>query len=471
MNRRWQLTYSGIIMAADVLVIALAFILSFWVRFDSHLLPIPLGRPPFQPYLVGSLVVAFLWVSIFWLLGLYENRSRFAPDEEIYRVAKGTFVGIVAIMAFSFFYREVVWSRLVLAMATVLSFFLLSAQRIMAVSIFRRIVAKHGVGLKRTAIIGSGDIALKIIEQLKFNPEYGYGIECLISANGAEESAFGETSVKKLEITKYSEISRLIDEYRLDALFIVLPHDMQSAVIEIVNSTEHRPVELKFVPDLMDMIGRDTSISQLGNIPVIGLREIPLTEWDLINKRIFDLAAATLGVIVLSPLYLLLTLLLKLTSPGPVFYAQERVGYDGEPFNMLKFRSMRMGAEEKTGPVWAKQNDDRRTPLGTFLRKYSLDELPQLFNVIRGDMSLVGPRPERPFFVEKFKDQIPRYASRHRMKSGVTGWAQVNGWRGDTSIVERTKCDIFYIENWSLFLDIKILIRTVLQVIFPRNAY
>ncbi len=471
MNRRWQLTYSGMIMTADVLVIALAFILSFWVRFDSHLFPIPLGRPPFRPYFVGSLVVAFLWVSIFWLLGLYENRSRFAPDEEIYRVAKGTFVGIVAIMAFSFFYREVVWSRLVLAMATVLSFFLLSAQRIMAVSIFRRIVAKHGVGLKRTAIIGSGDIALKIIEQLKFNPEYGYGIECLISANGADEPALGETAVKQLEVKKYSEISRLIDEYRLDALFIVLPHDMQSDLNEIVNSAEHRPVEVKFVPDLMDMIGRDTSISQLGNIPVIGLREIPLTEWDLINKRIFDLAAATLGLVVLSPLYLLLAGLIKLTSLGPVFYAQERVGYDGETFNMLKFRSMRMGAEDRTGPVWAKPNDDRRTSLGAFLRKYSLDELPQIFNVIMGDMSLVGPRPERPFFVEKFKDQIPRYASRHKMKSGVTGWAQVNGWRGDTSIVERTKCDIYYIENWSLFLDVKILIRTVLQVIFPRNAY
>jgi Undecaprenyl-phosphate glucose phosphotransferase len=458
-------------MTADVLVIALAFILSFWVRFDSHLFPIPLGRPPFRPYFVGSLVVAFLWVSIFWLLGLYENRSRFAPDEEIYRVAKGTFVGIVAIMAFSFFYREVVWSRLVLAMATELSFFLLSAQRIMAVSIFRRIVAKHGVGLKRTAIIGSGDIALKIIEQLKFNPEYGYGIECLISANGADEPALGETAVKQLEVKKYSEISRLIDEYRLDALFIVLPHDMQSDLNEIVNSAEHRPVEVKFVPDLMDMIGRDTSISQLGNIPVIGLREIPLTEWDLINKRIFDLAAATLGLVVLSPLYLLLAGLIKLTSLGPVFYAQERVGYDGETFNMLKFRSMRMGAEDRTGPVWAKPNDDRRTSLGAFLRKYSLDELPQIFNVIMGDMSLVGPRPERPFFVEKFKDQIPRYASRHKMKSGVTGWAQVNGWRGDTSIVERTKCDIYYIENWSLFLDVKILIRTVLQVIFPRNAY
>jgi Undecaprenyl-phosphate glucose phosphotransferase len=246
---------------------------------------------------------------------------------------------------------------------------------------------------------------------------------------------------------------------------------MQSDLNEIVNSAEHRPVEVKFVPDLMDMIGRDTSISQLGNIPVIGLREIPLTEWDLINKRIFDLAAATLGLVVLSPLYLLLAGLIKLTSLGPVFYAQERVGYDGETFNMLKFRSMRMGAEDRTGPVWAKPNDDRRTSLGAFLRKYSLDELPQIFNVIMGDMSLVGPRPERPFFVEKFKDQIPRYASRHKMKSGVTGWAQVNGWRGDTSIVERTKCDIYYIENWSLFLDVKILIRTVLQVIFPRNAY
>jgi len=471
MNRRWQLTYSGIIMSADIIVIALSFILSYWLRFDSHLLPIPMGRPPFRPYLVGSLVVSFLWVSVFWLLGLYENRSRFASDEEVYRVAKGTFVGIVAIMAFSFFYREVVWSRLVLVMASVFSFIALSIQRIAAVKMFRQIVSKHGLGLKRTAIIGNGDIAMRIIEQLRFNPEYGYGIECLISVNGSDPSSFSDVPVKKLLIQKYNEISRLIDEYNLDALFIVLPHEMQSTLIEIVNSTEHRPVELKFVPDLMEVIGHDTSISQLGNIPVIGLRELPLTEWDLLIKRIFDLVASVIGVIILSPLYLLLAALIKVTSPGPVFYDQERVGYDGEPFKMLKFRSMKVGAEEKTGPVWAKPDDDRRTPVGTFLRKYSLDELPQLFNVIKGDMSLVGPRPERPFFVEKFKDQIPRYASRHKMKSGVTGWAQVNGWRGDTSIVERTKCDIFYIENWSLFLDIKILVRTVLQVVFPRNAY
>jgi Undecaprenyl-phosphate glucose phosphotransferase len=458
-------------MAADIVVIALSFILSYWLRFYSHLLPIPLGRPPFKPYLVGSLVVSALWVSVFWLLGLYENRIRFTIDEEIYRVAKGTFVGIVAIMAFSFFYREVVWSRLVLVMASVISFVALSAERMVAVNIFRMLVMRHGLGLKQAAIIGSGDIAVKIIDQLKFNPEYGYGIECLISVNGSATTTFSDPSVKILQIDKYEEISRLIDKYGLDALFIVLPYDMQSEVANIVNSTEHRPVELKFIPDLLNVIGHDTSISQLGNIPVIGLRELPLTEWDLIIKRIFDLVASVLGVIVLSPFLLLIAAMIKITSSGPIFYGQERVGYDGDPFKMLKFRSMKVDAEEKTGPVWAKPDDDRRTPLGTFLRKYSIDELPQLFNVIKGDMSLVGPRPERPFFVEKFKDQIPRYASRHKMKSGVTGWAQVNGWRGDTSIIERTKCDIYYIENWSLFLDIKILLRTVIQIIFPRNAY
>jgi Undecaprenyl-phosphate glucose phosphotransferase len=269
----------------------------------------------------------------------------------------------------------------------------------------------------------------------------------------------------------FDGLSGLIDRENLEALFIVLPTEKQRQLIDVVNSVEHRPVEMKFVPDIIGLISHNTSVSQMGEVPLINLRVLPLTEWDLLIKRIFDLAASTVGLIVLSPLLLLLALLIKLTSPGPILYSQERVGYDGKTFMMHKFRSMRAGAEDKTGPVWAKPDDDRRTALGSFMRKYSLDEFPQLFNVIRGDMSLVGPRPERPFFVEKFRNQIPRYAARHKMKSGVTGWAQVNGWRGDTSIVERTKCDIFYIENWSLLLDIKILIRTALQVIFPRNAY
>jgi exopolysaccharide biosynthesis polyprenyl glycosylphosphotransferase len=472
MLRKGQIPFSGILMLVDAAVVFASFLISFWIRFYSGLLPLHKGVPLFKPYLVGSLVVALLWILVFWLLGLYETRLRLTKDEEVYRVGKGAFVCVVAVMAFSFFYREVVWSRLVLIMASAISFLLVSAERVVLVVVFRRWMAKHGYGIKRSALIGSGKTAKHILEYVNQHPEYGYRIDCLLSIEGFAESGWrGSKSLLCERLSSVAGLSGAIDKHRLAALFIVLPHELQPRVIEIVNSTEHRPVELKFVPDMIDVISSSTKVSQLGEMPVIGLRELPLTDWDIIIKSAFDFTLAMLGIILISPLLLVIAILVKVTSRGPLIYSQERVGFDGRIFKMYKFRSMMVDAEKETGPVWAKVVDDRRTPIGAVLRRYSLDELPQLLNVLKGDMSLVGPRPERPFFVEKFKLQVPGYASRHRMKSGITGWAQVHGLRGATSIEKRTTFDIYYIQNWSLLLDMKILIRTVLQVIIPDNAY
>lgn len=201
------------------------------------------------------------------------------------------------------------------------------------------------------------------------------------------------------------------------------------------------------------------------------LNKPPLREIDLFIKRLFDLVITFIGMVFISPLLFLLAILVKITSPGPVLYAQERMGLDGKIFKMWKFRSMKVGAESETGAVWAKENDPRRTRFGTFLRKTSLDELPQLWNVLKGDMSLVGPRPERSVFIEKFKKEIPAYMLRHRMKAGITGWAQVNGWRGNTSLEKRIDCDIYYIKNWSIWLDLKILFLTFLKGFINKNAY
>jgi len=331
---------------------------------------------------------------------------------------------------------------------------------------------KHGYGVKHSALIGSGRTAKHILEYINQHPEYGYHIDCLLSIEGLVESGWrGDRGLRDDRLKSVGELSQAIDRHGLDAIFIVLPHELQPWLIEIVKNIEHRPVEMKFVPDLIDVISGNTKVTQLGDIPIIGIRELPLTAWDIIIKTTFDFIFSLLAIILISPLLLVLAILVKLTSPGPIIYSQERVGFDGKVFKMYKFRSMRVDAEKETGPVWAKEGDDRRTPIGAFLRKYSLDELPQLFNVLKGDMSLVGPRPERPFFVKQFEQKIPGYASRHRMKSGITGWAQVNGLRGDTSIEKRTAYDIYYIQNWSLLLDLKILIRTAIQVIIPDNAY
>jgi exopolysaccharide biosynthesis polyprenyl glycosylphosphotransferase len=214
----------------------------------------------------------------------------------------------------------------------------------------------------------------------------------------------------------------------------------------------------------------EVSIGELGGLPLLTIRDIALRGWKLTLKRAVDLIGSAVGLVVLSPLLMLVALLVKLDSPGPVFYAQERMGLDARPFWMLKFRSMWKDAEAKTGPVWATKDDPRRTKIGAFIRRFSIDELPQFINVLLGEMSLVGPRPERPVFVEQFRQSIPRYMDRHREKAGLTGWAQVNGLRGDTSIAERTKYDLWYTENWSLLLDFKIILRTIIRVFADRNA-
>ena len=469
-TKRRQLTFSGVLLIADALVISVSFLFSYWFRFYSGLMSTTKGIPPLEPYFVASIVVALLWVLIFWMVGLYESRQVLARDEEIYRVAKGTVVGLVAILAFSFFYREVVWSRLVLGLATLTAFLLLSLERSAAVAIYRYLMTRYGLGVKKAALIGNGETAERILKHLIGNPQYGYQVASLVGIEGYCQTT-SRLGLPSETLAEPSALSGLVDRQELDTLFIVLPTENQRKVVDIVGAVEHRPIELKFVPDLADIISHDTSVTQLGDIPLINLRVVPISDWDLIIKRGFDIVCSLAALVLLSPLLLLLALLVKLTSPGPILYSQERVGYDGKTFMMHKFRSMRAGAEDQSGPVWAKEGDPRRTAFGSFIRKYSLDELPQFYNVLMGEMSLVGPRPERPFFVDKFKSQVPRYASRHKVKSGVTGWAQVNGLRGDTSIIERTKYDIYYIEHWSLLMDIKILVRTALQVIFPQNAY
>jgi len=269
-----------------------------------------------------------------------------------------------------------------------------------------------------------------------------------------------------------ADLARILAEHQVSDVVIALPEATHDQLLDIISVCETHHASVRIFPDLFQIIASELTIGDLDGLPLLAVRDVALRGWRLSLKRAMDIVVSAVGLTVLSPFMLLTALLIKLTSKGPVFYAQERVGLDGKPFAMLKFRSMRVGAEDDTGPVWASQDDPRRTPLGAFLRKTSIDELPQLINVLLGDMSLVGPRPERPVFVEQFKQVVPRYMERHQEKAGMTGWAQVNGLRGDTSIVERTKYDLYYIENWSLLFDIKILLRTALNAFRGnRNAY
>jgi Undecaprenyl-phosphate glucose phosphotransferase len=267
------------------------------------------------------------------------------------------------------------------------------------------------------------------------------------------------------------QIREVVERENILEVYVVLPSEKQNEQSRLLDSLSDSSVDLRVVPHLVERMRLNAGIEELDGTPIILLSQSPLLGWNRIVKRLMDIICGLAALAVFGPAMIVIALLVKFTSRGPVFYMQERMGLDGVKFEMYKFRSMRMGAEDESGAVWASPEDDRRTTLGSFMRKTSLDEFPQLFNVLKGDMSLVGPRPERPVFVEDFRKSVPGYMLRHKMKSGMTGWAQVNGWRGDTSIDRRIECDLYYIENWSLAMDLKILWLTVWKGFVSQNAY
>ena len=254
-----------------------------------------------------------------------------------------------------------------------------------------------------------------------------------------------------------NRVGELIAEEKIDQVYIALPLEAHKKTLRILQSVGRECVEIRLVPDVLQYAALKATLEDLDGTPVINLSQVPLQGWSSLGKRVMDIGVASTAMLVLLPAFPIVALALWMEDHGPLFYRQERMGLDGRPFMMIKFRSMRVNAEASTGPVWAIKDDPRRTNVGTFLRHWSLDELPQLWNVLRGDMSIIGPRPERPAFVREFKHKIPQYMLRHRVKSGITGWAQVHGWRGNTSIRKRIQYDLYYIENWSLKLDLKIL--------------
>jgi Undecaprenyl-phosphate glucose phosphotransferase len=313
--------------------------------------------------------------------------------------------------------------------------------------------------------VGTGDVGRMILNKIRQSPALGYRVVGFVDESPAQGDVMG---VPVLGAT--ADLPQLIDAHAIDQVIIAMPERSHQELLEIIALCQRGRVEIKVFPDVFQIIASEMSIGDLNGLPLLTVRDIALRGWKLTLKRAMDIVGSAIALILLSPFMLLVAALVKLESPGPVFYVQERVGLDGKPFQLLKFRTMRQDAEAN-GPGWTVANDPRRTRLGKFLRRYSIDEWPQFINVLIGEMSLVGPRPERPMYVEQFRQAIPRYMERHRVKPGITGWAQVNGLRGDTSIVERTKYDLWYIENWSLWLDIKILIRTVVHFAKDENAY
>lgn len=450
----------------DALAVMGSFKLSYWLRFHSPLteiVPVTLGVPPQSRYLAFSAAAALIFIVIFAARGLYRLHDRISAVDEFVRVTRSTILVLPWLFTLAFFYRDFSYSRGVFGLIAVITIVILTAERA-AIQSLQRKLYRRGIGVLRAAVCGTGKLAQEIHERLQRNPHLGY------RSLGYIQVGDPQPAVQPV-LGAYREMPSLLLRERFDLLFIALEHEERPLLDEIIRLCEGIDLEFLFAPDPLVALEGKVHPWTLAGIPLLKIKESPLFGWKGVIKRSLDLVVAGLLLVLLSPLLVLIAILVKLDSRGPLIYSQERIGLDGRPFRIHKFRTMIPEAEAATGPVWAKKDDPRTTRVGKILRRFSLDELPQLFNVLKGDMSLVGPRPERAHFVRQFRQAVPRYLERHRVRSGMTGWAQVNGLRGDTSIAERTRYDVYYVENWTLGFDLKILLLTVREVLFGKQAY
>lgn len=456
--------FSALLTLTDFFVIVVCFLSAFFIRFYT-VFEVPRGFQSFTAYLKIVVPVAVLYVIIFERLGIYKPKVDPFHLGEIYSLIKGVLIGSLIIMSGTYMYREFEYSRGVLLIAFLMITLMLVFEKILIRTWQARLRTK-GFLLRKVLIVGIGKQAQDYYKIITHKKALGYvPVGFLVEdASTIPESFFAPEHI----VGTTAEIARIIREKLVDEVVIALPSESRQNIVDVIIHCEKEIVNFRILPDLVEILISKMKIDEIEGIPFVGIQETPLLSWWYFVKRWFDIVLSGLGLVALSPFLVLIALLVKINSPGPILYKQERMGLDGKIFNMYKFRTMRVDAEQKTGPVWASQDDNRRTRIGTFLRKLNLDELPQLYNVLRGDMSLVGPRPERPYFVDQFKHNIPHYMSRHRVKSGITGWAQVNGLRGNTSLEARVQYDLYYIENWSLLLDIKILLMTFFA---HKNAY
>jgi exopolysaccharide biosynthesis polyprenyl glycosylphosphotransferase len=374
-------------------------------------------------------------------------------------------IGWLAALSFTFFvYRALEPPRLMLVYWALLSIGLVWAMRV-AQQCVEHHAHRRGRDLERVLIVGDGKQAQLVEAKIRSAPELGYRIVGYIG-NGVPSARVQPV------LGGLRDVPRVVREQGVGEVIIAWAGISHPELVDIIAGCTEQRVDIKIFPDIFELMAREVETSELTGLPLMRVRDVTLRGWMRFLKRALDVGISWTLLVFLSPLLLVMALLVKLTSRhGPVLYVQERVGLDGKPFYMLKFRSMRPDAEAESGPVWTSPNDPRRTRLGEIIRRFSLDEFPQLVNVLVGEMSLVGPRPERPEFVAQFANLVPRYRERHMEKAGMTGWAQVNGLRGQTSIVERTEYDLFYVETWSLAFDVKILLKTLAAVIHDRNAY
>jgi exopolysaccharide biosynthesis polyprenyl glycosylphosphotransferase len=465
-KKKAKLLFIASLVFLDGLMVGLGFYLAYLIHEPSA------GKDtiPFHRYWSIMLVQIASMLIVFFFSRLYHLQRAPSRIDELYSIVAATSVGTVlsfGVTAFIFGNEsvDINYPRGMVVFAWGLTIFLMAVGRNLHRWVQRGLQSR-GYGEDRVIIVGDGEVGQMIQQKVQHSPGLGYKVVGFVT-DGSPRQSIMDVPV----LGHRDDLPAIIEQHGVSEVIIGLPNASHQELLSIISLCERGRVGIKIFPDVFQIMATEVNIGHLNGLPLLTVRDVALRGWRLTLKRLVDIIGSFVGLVFLSPLMLLTATLVKLESRGPAFYAQERMGLDARPFSCLKFRSMRQDAEAKTGPVWASRDDPRRTRFGAFIRRFSIDELPQLINVLLGQMSLVGPRPERPVFVEQFRRSIPRYMDRHREKAGITGWAQVNGLRGDTSIIERTKYDLWYIENWSLWLDLKIILRTFFNIAFDRNAY
>lgn len=464
MIRQSQRFLTQMYALVDFLIIGIAFLVAWWIKFRSGWLDFE-SPLPFSSYFQWGLIYGLTAVAVGSFLGFYSPKRKKRFSFEVFKIAQVHGINMLLLLSILFFVKEINISR------EFLGIFLFS--NIVAITIYRYIVKmglkmarKNGYNKQFILIIGAGTLGKRFYHNLDHYPELGYEVIGFIDDN--KHADVDERPI----LGGLDDLHEVLKERLVDEVIIALPLDVHHKIGSLIRDCEKAGVKTMIIPDYYDYLPARPQFLNFAGIPLINVRDVPLDELrNLFIKRSFDIVFSIVAIVLTLPVMLCIAIGIKLTSKGPIIYKQERIGKSRRPFMMYKFRSMKYvsGAADDHG--WTTKDDPRRTAFGMFIRRTSLDELPQFFNVLKGDMSVVGPRPERPYYVDQFKEDIPKYMIKHHIRPGITGWAQSNGLRGDTSIEDRIKYDIFYIENWTFLLDIKIIIKTILNGFTNKNAY
>ena len=454
-------------MIVDAVVLVLSYFLAWLIRFVGPMAATAVRTRSFQQYMMMLILIVPVYLLLYQAFTLYTPMRMQGRRLVLANIVKANSLGLLILMFTFYMVDEGDFSRSTYIMFYVINIVLQWAVRMLIFTLLKDMREK-GLNQKQMICVGYSRAAEEYIDRVQANPQWGYVIQGILDDNTPAGTEYKGIKV----LGSIENLNVILPENQMDEIAITLGLSEYYRLEEIVALCEKSGVHTKFIPDYNKIIPTKPYTEDILGLPVINIRYVPLNNtFNALIKRTMDIVGSIVGIIVTSPLMLLMCLIIKLTSPGPLIYKQERVGLHNQTFWMYKFRSMEVQPESEEKKAWTVKNDPRVTPVGKFMRHTSIDELPQLFNILKGNMSLVGPRPERPFFVEKFREEIPRYMVKHQVRPGLTGWAQVNGYRGDTSIRKRIECDLYYIENWSIGFDIKIIFLTFFKGFINKNAY